>query len=150
MSAINEAWSYRLLQLADHIASWSKDPSTKVGAVIVDRHRRVLGVGFNGFARGVRDLPDRLIDRELKYKLVVHAEANAILNSTASIRDAFMFVTHWPCTSCTGLLIQSGIRDVVCYEYTQDYYERWSKDIAITNDMFAEVGGSVTAYRRPK
>ena len=80
-----DKWDLRLLGLAKHVAEWSKDPSTKVGAVIADQKHRVLSLGFNGFARGVKDLAQRLDDRETKYDMIIHAERNAILFANASV-----------------------------------------------------------------
>ena len=78
-------WDLRFLKLAHHVGQWSKDPSTKVGAVIVDAQRRVLGIGYNGFPRGVDDSPGRYHDRPTKLDMVVHAETNAIMNAVSSV-----------------------------------------------------------------
>ena len=109
-------WDRRFLQLAKHIAEWSKDPSTKCGAVIVDGNRRIVGVGYNGFPRGVEDDEWRYTDRSIKYSLTVHAETNAIAKlarSNESGMDATMFVTHSPCLDCAKLIYQSGINHVL-------------------------------------
>ena len=74
-------WGDRYLHLAKEISTWSKDPSTKVGAVVIGDNGEVLSQGFNGFPRGIKDTSPRLKDREKKYKLVVHAEMNAIYNA---------------------------------------------------------------------
>lgn len=105
-------WDRRFLKLAELVASWSKDPSTRVGAVIVDDLRLVRGLGYNGFPRGVAD-DDRLRKKETKYPLVVHAEANAILNSNGSVRGCTLYSTQIPCHECCKLLIQAGISWVV-------------------------------------
>src|ERR1700677_378614 len=73
-------WEKRFIDLAVFISSWSKDPNTRVGAVIVGPDREIRSTGFNGFPRGIDDTPERLNDRDTKLKLVVHAEMNAILN----------------------------------------------------------------------
>ena len=72
-----EAWDKRFLDMARLVAAWSKDPSTQVGAVVVDPDYRVRGMGYNGFPAGIKD-DERLHDRPAKHKLVVHAETNAI------------------------------------------------------------------------
>jgi dCMP deaminase len=93
MTSLPNKWNERFLELAKHVASWSKDPSTQVGAIIVDPETRVvLGMGYNGFPRGVDDHPDRYANRELKYSLVVHAEANAILEAGKTCNGATLFV----------------------------------------------------------
>ena len=77
-------WDKRFLDLAEHVAGWSKDPSTQVGCVIVNDKRVVVGLGYNGFPRGVEDTPERLNDRPTKYLMVQHAEVNAILNGSGA------------------------------------------------------------------
>ncbi len=102
----------------------SKDPSTQVGACIVDRSNRIVGIGYNGFPRGCSDdaLPwGRKADdiKETKYPYVVHAEVNAILNSTRNLDGARMYVALFPCNECTKMIIQSGIKEIV---YLSDKY----------------------------
>ncbi len=107
-------WDWRFLRLADHIAQWSKDPSTKVGAVVVDTDRRVMGIGYNGFPRGVDDWPSRYDNREIKYDMIVHAEVNAILNAAGGVRGGTLYTTPlFSCVRCAGLVIQSGVCRVV-------------------------------------
>src|ERR1700722_2700699 len=88
----NMKWDIRFLELAKHISNWSKDPSTKVGAVLVNDLKQVVGMGYNGFARGVQDTDERLNDRETKYKLVVHAEVNAIIQAGHAARNSTLYV----------------------------------------------------------
>lgn len=134
-------WTDRYLKLAAHVAEWSKDPSTKVGAVIVDARRRVVGMGYNGFPRGVQDRPERYEDRTIKYKLVVHAEANAILNALVPVAGCAIVCTHQPCAECAKLIIQAGIEWVVCDIANQDTFAgRMDESFAATTTMFAEAG----------
>lgn len=135
---IATSWVYRLLELAEHIAQWSKDPSTKVGAVIVDDQRVVLGVGYNGFPRGVRDTEERLVDRPTKHRLVVHAEANAILNARTSLRGAALVATKHPCSECAKLIVQSGIREV--YAPPLDESGLWAEDGRFARLILSEGG----------
>jgi dCMP deaminase len=93
-------WDTRFLDLAALVASWSKDPSTKVGAVIVRPDRTVASLGYNGFPRGVADTESRYEDRETKYQLVVHAEANAIISAGESVKGMTMYGTLFPCCDC--------------------------------------------------
>ena len=72
-------WDLRFLKLAEHISNWSKDPSTKVGCIIVGEDREIRSTGFNGFPRGIEDSEERLNDRTQKYPLICHAEENAIM-----------------------------------------------------------------------
>ena len=132
-------WDERFLALAEHIAKWSKDPSTKTGAVLVDAHRRILGIGYNGFARGVEDAPERLNDRPVKYKLTVHAEANAILNASGNTRGGLMYLWPWPpCAPCAGLVIQAGIVQIMAPKPTKEQRERWGADFELMDHMFQE------------
>lgn len=113
---MNTDWSARFLSLADHIAGWSKDPSTKVGCVIVDKDRRILATGYNGFPRGVADTDFRLNNRSMKHSMIVHAEANAVsaaARNGVSLHGATAYVTHPCCAQCAALLSQAGVRRVV-------------------------------------
>ena len=102
------------ISLAFHMAQESKDPRTKVGACILDNKGRVMGVGYNGFPRGVEDHDHILQDRKIKNLLMVHAEANAILNSRHGCEGGHLYCTKFPCHTCAGLVIQAGIKSVTC------------------------------------
>lgn len=134
-------WHKRFLDLAAHIADWSKDPSTKVGAVVVDGLNRVVGVGYNGFPRGVDDSSERYADRAEKYPRVVHAELNAILNSNSSCSGGTIYVTLPPCASCAAAIIQSGIDRVIMPRSNDPAtLVRWAESFAITDSMLGEAG----------
>lgn len=108
-------WDSRFMALAEFVASWSKDPNTKVGAVIVDRKKRIKSLGFNGFPQGVED-DNRLTDRSTKNDIVVHAEVNAILFSGGALDDCTLYV--WPlppCSRCAAQIVQAGIKRVVAF-----------------------------------
>ena len=109
----------------------SKDPSTKVGACIVNEQKRIIGIGYNGFPYGCND-DEFPWEREgdyldCKYPYVVHAEPNAILNSTTSLQGATLYVTLFPCNECAKLIIQSGIKEIV---YMGDKYNGTPSDLA--------------------
>lgn len=131
-------WDARFLRLAFEVAGWSKDPSTKVGAVLVDADRRVIGLGFNGFPRGVDDSSYRLNDRPRKYLRTVHAEANAVLNAVASTKGATAYVTHHPCAQCAGVLIQAGAVRIVCPYPEGGFAERFEESILTSREMLHE------------
>lgn len=138
-------WDIRFLQLAELVASWSKDPSTKVGAVIVDDQNRVVSLGFNGFPRGISDSEELLSVREKKYERILHAEQNAILfGASRDIRGGTLY-THplSPCNRCALEIIQSGIKRVVSLN---DVSERWKDSIEISLDLFREAGITVDLY----
>jgi dCMP deaminase len=130
-------WELRFLELAHHVATWSRDPSTKVGCVIVDQRNRVLGMGYNGFPRGVLDLPERYADRPTKLSLTVHSEPNAILNSSGELDGASLFCTLAPCGECAKLIIQAGIGMVFC---PPPNLERWVESQECSKLMFLEAG----------
>lgn len=132
-------WDVRFLELAEFIGTWSKDTSTRVGAVIVDRERRIAGVGFNGFARGCSDAPELYEDRETKLRRVVHAEVNAVLFAGRSVRGCTIFTHPFPpCSRCAAMLIQAGIARVVAPAPTPELKARWGADLEEAARMFAE------------
>lgn len=137
-------WDIRFLQLARFVAAWSKDPSTKVGAVITDWNRSVISLGYNGFARGVIDSEERYNNREEKYKLVVHAERNAMLFAQKPTNGCTLYTWPFmPCAPCAGMVIQSGICRVVS---VFDTNPRWQEDFALTRKMFKEAAIELVEY----
>lgn len=121
---MNEIWDKRFLKLAKEISTWSKDPSTKVGAVIVDQDKKSVSWGYNGFPRGVLDEEERYNDRPTKLSMVVHAEANAILNSSRPLLGCILYCYPlFTCNECAKLIIQSGIKRVVAPENKNPLWE---------------------------
>lgn len=120
-----DKWQQRYLDLAQHVAQWSKDPSTKVGAVIIAPGNRPIGMGFNGFARGANDDELLYLDTEYKHRHVIHAETNAILNARQNLEGCDIYVTHPPCQHCAGTIIQAGICRVFCPKPTETFHARW-------------------------
>jgi len=115
-------WDKRFLALAKHVAEWSKDPSTKVGSVIVRPDKRVVSLGYNGFPTGVED-DDRLNDRETKLMMISHAERNALDNCDVPVRGYTLYTTLYPCSDCTKSIIQKGITRLVCmHEHRIKYF----------------------------
>ncbi len=121
---MNDKWDVRFLELARHVAQWSKDPSTKCGAVIVDDTKRVVSMGFNGFARGTDDSPERYADRDYKLENVIHGEENAILQAGEDLHGYSIYSSAMPCGSCAARIIQVGIQTVVvsCEEEDAFFY----------------------------
>jgi len=135
-------WDERFLALATHIAHWSKDPSTKVGCVVVGADREIRSTGFNGFPRGIADDLERLEDREQKYPLICHAEENAIMHAArigVSLKGCTAYVTWPPCTRCARSLIQAGVKEVVFPEGSE-IPDRWVKDFDMSTGMMKEAG----------
>lgn len=143
-------WHSRYMHLAAEIAKWSKDPSTKVGAVIVGPHGQIVSQGYNGFPRGVLDSAERYLDRETKYKYIVHAELNAILNALyngASVKDCTLYVYALPvCSECAKAIIQSGIKKIIIQiDKSSNRYKKWYEQFMNTSaKMFNECGITYT------
>ncbi len=140
-------WEARMLRMAKLIATFSKDPSTKVGAVIYNPERKtIITTGYNGFPRNTFDTPELYNDRSRKYPRVVHAEMNAIVEAAAqgvSTLESTLAVTHHPCgDTCSGVIIQAGIKHIV-YEYTDDDMVRHNSEEA--TQLFKEANIAVDA-----
>jgi dCMP deaminase len=132
-------WDLRFLELAKFISQWSLDPSTKVGAVIVDKDKRaIVSVGYNGFAKGVIDSDERLNNRDLKYKLVCHGEMNAILFAKRDLTNCTLYTYPFACCSnCASYVIQTGISRVV---FPRTSNERWLESINLSKKVWDEAG----------
>lgn len=132
-------WQKRFFDMTLMVASWSKDPSSKVGAVIVDSQNRIISTGFNGLPVGVKDTNERLGDRATKYKMILHAEENAIMFAKQKLDGCSLYVTMMPpCAHCAALIIQSGIKNV--YVPDVEIPERWRESTEMTRQMFKEAG----------
>jgi dCMP deaminase len=130
-------WDGRFLEMAALVATWSKDPSTKVGAVIT-RGKFVVSLGFNGHPAGIKDSESRLSDREMKYRTIIHAELNAILSARQPLAGCTLYVVPFmPCSACGSVIVQSGITRVVTWESDN---ERWAESFEVTRSIFAEAG----------
>ena len=139
----NISWDEYFMGVALLSSFRSKDPSTKVGACIVNEDKRIIGIGYNGFPYGCHDqefpwCKGKENELDNKYPYVVHAEPNAILNSTSSLKGATMYVTLFPCNECAKLIIQSGIKRVV---YLEDKYHDTISNQA-SRKMFEAAGVS--------
>ena len=140
------------MRIAREISTWSKDPSSKIGAVIVNDERRILATGYNGFPRGIEDSEERLNNRDEKYPRIVHGEMNALMNalySGVSVKNATIYVWGLPvCSECTKSVIQSGIKRVVI-TYPELAPEKWHAQWKeLSNPMYKEAGVSLT-YMNP-
>ena len=134
-------WDKRFVELARLVASWSKDPSTQTGAVIVDPKRRVISVGYNGLSQGVKDLPERLNNREIKYKIIVHCERNAIIFANRCLDGCTLYT--WPfmsCSTCAAMVIQAGITRCVA-PFSDN--PRWKEEFELSKEIFSEAGVNV-------
>ena len=142
----NQKWDLRFLALAQHVAQWSKDPSTKVGAVIVRPDRTIASMGYNGFPRGMDDAPQKYEDRKYKLAHTVHAEINAIANAHEPVRGYCLFTSLPVCASCSLSVIQHGIDRVVSVYATEEQYARWGMSMLAAADNFYQVNIPVRYY----
>jgi dCMP deaminase len=128
-------WDRRFMALAEHISSWSRDPSTKVGAVIA-RENKFICSGYNGFAAGIDDDEERYANRDFKLKLVIHAEINAILFADRDLTGYSIYTWPFcPCSRCASHIIQVGIKRCVA-PYSDN--PRWLDDFVLTTKLFRE------------
>lgn len=140
---MNNQWHERFFALADLVGSWSKDPSTKVGAVIIRPDRTIASVGYNGFPRGVLD---HYTTREDKLLRTVHAEANAILTAREPLHGYTIYVTPLhPCANCAGLIIQAGIK-TVHFKTNTPSSAAWSDHAVAMTEMFIDTGVTFTRH----
>ena len=138
----NASWHLRFLDLAKLVSTWSQDPSTKVGSVITDSDNRIVSIGYNGFPKGIKD-DERLDNRDLKYKMVLHAEENAILFAKQSLVGCTIYTYPLlPCSNCAARLIQTGIKRVVSVPFDQP---RWQENLSLSVSLLEEAGVEVCA-----
>jgi dCMP deaminase len=149
---MSEKWDRHFLGMALYHARLSKDPSTRVGSIIVGPDREILSAGFNGFPRGVADTHERLHDRATKLQLVVHAEMNALLAAARTgmrLKGCKLYLAAtdssgmvWggpPCTRCTVEIIQVGITEIVSYPI-KSAPSKWHADLVTARALIEEVG----------
>ena len=135
------SWDEWYLSEAYKWAGRSRDPSTKVGAVIARPDRTCASVGYNDFPRGTSHEPEKYLDRELKLDLIVHAEDNAILNSCEPLKGYTLYATFHPCSRCAAKIAQKGISCVVIPD--QEVPERWKKNTELAAITLANAGVEV-------
>lgn len=134
-------WDARFIRFAREVATWSKDPSTQVGAVIVDSARRVVSTGFNGLPRGVDDTPERLQNRDVKLRLTLHAEHNAVLFARRALEGCTLYSTRPCCAQCAAVIIQSGLTRVVIDGVDVEVFRnRWREDCDLAEQILHEAG----------
>jgi dCMP deaminase len=138
-------WDRRFLELAETVAGWSKDPSTKTGAVIVRPDKTVVSLGYNGFPRRIKDDKKLYENREAKYKRVVHCEMNALISSRERIEGYTLYT--WPffsCARCVVHFIQAGIDRCVAPKIPEELKERWEKELELAVALCKEANVEVT------
>ena len=142
----SDKWNRRFMEVAFLVASWSKDTSTKTGAIVVGPDREIRATGYNGLVRGVDDDKPERMERPTKYDFFEHAERNAIYNACltgTSLKGCVMYATHPPCTDCARAIIQSGIKTVVTNELevrNDITSQTWRDKLEYSRQMFEEAG----------
>ena len=129
-------WDKRFYRMAREVASWSKDPTQKVGAVLVSPDKRQVSWGYNGFPAAIEDTDDRLNNKEVKNAYMIHAELNAILNAKKDLKGWTLYVTKFPCTACALAIVQSGISRVVAQRIYDD--SSWYANQTAARLIFAQ------------
>jgi len=145
-------WDKKFIELANLVATWSKDRSTKIGAVIVDDSHRVLSVGYNGFPVGFNDNVDSRHERPQKYMYTEHGERNAIYSAARngiSLVGSTMYIPWFSCADCARAIIQSGIKKIVCEQpdwKNDEKSKRWEDSQKAALEMFIECGVEIQYY----
>lgn len=138
----------KFLPVAREIAAMSKDPSTKVGAIAFDEKMNIVATGYNGFPRGVSDEQHRYENREIKYKLISHAEQNIVAQAAYGGRSlagsTVLLTSLYPCSSCAKSLIQAGVVRII--SPMPDTNDRWAEEAKFSELMFREAGVEVVHY----
>ena len=151
MLSRQQKWDRRYLRLARELASFSKDPSTGVGCIVADEDGDIIAATFNGLPRGVHDSVERLSNRDLKYRMIEHAERNATRVATKKGGDAagttFYVYPFQPCGPCAAHLAQHKVKRIVSM-HAEDagLIARWSEDITLANQIYREAGICLDLY----
>lgn len=139
-----EKWDKRFLGMAQFVSTWSKDPSTRVGAVITDGNKKIVSLGYNGLPQWVEDNPDILNNREEKYKYIIHAEVNAILQANKDVFAGTIYTYPFlTCPQCAAMIVQAGIMRVVSYKCVD---ERWIPRIEDSKKLLKMADVDVIEY----
>ena len=142
----SDKWHKRFMEVAELVSTWSKDPSTKVGAIVVGPDREIRSTGYNGLVRGVDDNKPERLERPTKYDFFEHAERNAVYNACligASLKGCVIYVTSMPCPDCARAIIQSGIKMGRTYkpEFDENAPQNtWRDKLVFSEEMFKEAG----------
>ncbi len=143
------SWDEYFAQLTVLTSQKSEDESTKCGAVIVTATNEIVSTGYNGFPRGIKNIPLRQ-ERPIKYKYMEHAERNAVYNCArngVSTVGAIMYITGRPCTDCSRAIIQCGIKEIVVLTNQRtDFNVRWKEDFDLAEEMLKEANVQIRTY----
>jgi dCMP deaminase len=135
-----DIWDARFMQLARDVATWSKDRSTQVGAVVVGPDNDVRAIGYNGFPRGADDDIEARHERPLKYRWTEHAERNAIYiaaRTGVALAGCRMYLPWFPCMDCARAIVQAGITELIAIRPNLRH-ETWGEDFRFALELFKE------------
>lgn len=148
---VSPKWDVRFLEICKLISTWSKDPSTKIGAIAVNPERRILAQGYNGFPSGAKDRLLDYDDRETKYRMVIHAESNIIYNACrfrVGLELSTIYVYGmYPCPECVKALSQVGIARIVFQVGQSKNTEQWKGLFGTSRQILHELGIGFTQYK---
>lgn len=138
---MTERWIKYFFNIAKVVASQSKDPSKKVGAVLVDEDKQIISCGFNGFPSGYPEPDERYLNKSFKLSRVCHAEMNAVMSAVkrgVSTNNSSIFVTPlFTCSNCAKHLIQAGVKNVYCYIPADiEISDKWWEDFAVSKELY--------------
>jgi dCMP deaminase len=148
------SWDEYFMTLAYLVSMKSKDPSTRVGAVIVNEDKKIISTGYNGLPGGIDDTSERYADKNYKYLASNHAEENAILQCSrigTATNNCSIYTTWTPCSRCAKIIIQAGIREVV-YDANfpgnaaSNQNEYWKESIDISKELLLEAKVKIREY----
>lgn len=141
---MDSKWDQRFLDVAKLVSTWSKDPSTQVGAAIAGPQKELISVGYNGFPRGMPDHEELYNNREWKYSRIVHGEMNALIHAKALPPGCTLYTYPvMSCDRCVVVMLQAGIRRFVTYKATPDKEERWGEAFKRTRQYTKELEGTL-------
>lgn len=141
-------WDERFMEMAQLVSTWSKDTNTKVGALVVDKDKIVLSMGYNGFPRSCDDTIKKRFEKPNKYLFTEHAERNALYHAArhgVSLRGCSLYVTYFSCSDCARGIIQTGITEVIAPKPDIEH-PKWGESFAASLQMFEEAGIVVRFY----
>ena len=141
-------WDQRFIDLAEFILGWSKDPNSKVGAVVVTNEGGAIALEYNGFPAGIED-DERLDNRDLKLDMIIHAEQNALIIAGTQAKGASLYVWGKPiCARCAVIIIQAGIDRIIAVnpEDEIDKDSEWIEPGKLAMKMFREAGKNIIYY----
>ena len=142
-----EKWDRRFLAHAEFVSQWSRDPSTKVGAVIT-REKVIVSSGYNGFPRSMPDRVESYVNRDEKLSRIIHGEVNALIFSQQSVEGCTLTTFPFsPCDRCSVILLQAGIKRFVFPALPADKVERWGKSMETAKQYITECGATWTEYQ---